>query len=488
MKKLIILVFSILLLSSFMIVYAVDTNTSDVSIKFQKNRHYNGSFTDVSKDEWFYEDVVAAYEYGLIDGLTDTTFSPNGDITIAQAIKLASCLHSIYYYGELNFKQSIPWYKTYLDYALNNDIIANSNVIGDALDYDAPATRFEFIQILAGAFPGDALTEINIVTAIPDVINYLYSNGLSGESVYKFYRAGILTGTDEKGSFSSNYKIKRNEVAAIVVRMANPEMRKHFNLPEPIILPVSDLKISYSQDDYDEIFSNDGLIEQVPIIFDGNDAVLTWSNSAMDNYRRKDLISDNQNDYWETHRIYYSVFVDSELYYSTSKRSASLSNLPKGKTVTIEVIPQIIINPINEVLYGEATNLTITTPEPKISEPAHLIDGYGYDPIYGASINSADGVDLRWSGANNTGKTLKYYTAHLSFWNAVLDPAYDEITGMASKDVKYVGPVQNGGGMTILGIVTYNSSCSFIKIEAFTVEYMDGTTERIPYNHIVKVK
>lgn len=45
------------------------------------------------------------------------------------------------------------------------------------------------------------------------------------EAVYSFYRAGILNGTDAKGTFNRTGNIKRSEVAAIVVRMMNPEQR-----------------------------------------------------------------------------------------------------------------------------------------------------------------------------------------------------------------------------------------------------------------------
>lgn len=37
--------------------------------------------TDVSPDDWFYEDVAKAYQMGAITGTSDTTFSPNAYIT-----------------------------------------------------------------------------------------------------------------------------------------------------------------------------------------------------------------------------------------------------------------------------------------------------------------------------------------------------------------------------------------------------------------------
>lgn len=44
--------------------------------------------------------------------------------------------------------------------------------------------------------------------------------------IYAFYRAGILTGSDAKGTFRAASTIKRSEVAAIVLRMFDTTARK----------------------------------------------------------------------------------------------------------------------------------------------------------------------------------------------------------------------------------------------------------------------
>lgn len=41
-------------------------------------------FTDVHKDDWFYDDVECAYNDGIIQGITDTTFEPNKPLTRAE--------------------------------------------------------------------------------------------------------------------------------------------------------------------------------------------------------------------------------------------------------------------------------------------------------------------------------------------------------------------------------------------------------------------
>ena len=43
-------------------------------------------FTDVLESDWFYDDVVFAYENGLFSGTSDTTFSPNASMTRAMLV------------------------------------------------------------------------------------------------------------------------------------------------------------------------------------------------------------------------------------------------------------------------------------------------------------------------------------------------------------------------------------------------------------------
>jgi hypothetical protein len=187
------------------------------------NTYHSGQFSDIPSAKWYAPYVQAAYEYGLMNGQTSQTFAPDSNLTVAEAVKLAACLHSIYYTGKTGLSNGDPWYKTYVDYALENGILAS-----EFPDYEANATRSEFAVILAGALPEEALAVYNKVDdgAIPDVpSDYGYS-----AQVYKLYRAGILTGSDAKGSFYPNQYIKRSEVSAIITRMANAGFRQKLTL------------------------------------------------------------------------------------------------------------------------------------------------------------------------------------------------------------------------------------------------------------------
>ena len=65
--------------------YTVDKLTVSTRIEIEFT---NGTlpFTDVRESDWFYDDVVFAYENGLFSGTSDTTFSPNTSMTRAMLV------------------------------------------------------------------------------------------------------------------------------------------------------------------------------------------------------------------------------------------------------------------------------------------------------------------------------------------------------------------------------------------------------------------
>ena len=182
----------------------------------------SAAFADVPDSAWYAENVAKAYELGLIKGVSETEFNPDGKITLAETIALACRLHSSHSGTEHEFVQGDVWYEVYVDYAAENGIIEKYA----STNYSAAATRVQFAEIFAAALPLNALRAINDIRPgqIPDVAR--------NESVYLLYNAGVLTGSDDNGTFLPDTTIKRSEVAAIVTRMADESLRQRFSLSD----------------------------------------------------------------------------------------------------------------------------------------------------------------------------------------------------------------------------------------------------------------
>ncbi len=184
------------------------------------------TFKDVSVNDWFYENVNTAVELGLMVGISDNEFAPNGKVTLAMAVTLASRVHSIYMKDGEQFKTTQgDWYRPYVDYAKEKKIIA------EEMNWDNDATRLEIAQIFSKSLPQDALKVINDIedNAIP-YITSSYSYSPVSTPIYMLYRAGIIIGSDEKGIFYPNATISRAEISAITSRLIRDDLRQKITL------------------------------------------------------------------------------------------------------------------------------------------------------------------------------------------------------------------------------------------------------------------
>ncbi len=179
-------------------------------------------FEDVELNAWYYDDVKFAVSSGLLNGKTATRFAPSENLTYAEAVKLAACMHQKALNGSVTLQNGDPWYKPFVDYAKANGIITKE------YDWDASATRGGYIEIFVKALPN--LQDKNEVPdgIIPDVpMDNKYA-----PSIYKFYRAGIIQGVDSEYNCLPEENVERGAVAAILSRMMQEEKRLAFNITE----------------------------------------------------------------------------------------------------------------------------------------------------------------------------------------------------------------------------------------------------------------
>lgn len=169
-------------------------------------------FEDVSQDDWFYNYVCEAYNFGFINGRTQSTFCPYENLTIAEAFKLADMLFINIMKLDVSLQNGNPWYTEYIEFASKYNILDN-----EYSDYNKPITRREFVHIFYNAIPPQNLFEYLEFQdgCIPDVADDdpYYSQ------IYSFYRSGILTGKDSQHRFYPDDCILRSEVCAVLMRI-----------------------------------------------------------------------------------------------------------------------------------------------------------------------------------------------------------------------------------------------------------------------------
>lgn len=265
----------------------------------QQNTYGDYTYVDVSPDDWYYYYVGFAYEYGIMTGTADGVFSPGGKLTVAEAITVAARLNAAYYGNTIDMSAGghvsaaalddtehysypatgdagfgtgadvdggakighyvradalgavthsltdMTWFTPYLKYVAGQGIIYENQFSGR---YTEPATRSELAYLLYRALPS-CYSKINSITPIPDV-----PQGSSYQfEILSLYEAGVITGNDEYGTFYPRSSIVRSEVAAMVSRAVNSDLRVKFSLNPNI--PMKPLFFSWRYPSYGAEYS-----------------------------------------------------------------------------------------------------------------------------------------------------------------------------------------------------------------------------------------
>lgn len=116
-------------------------------------------FTDLTAASWAISDIRTAYDLGIINGMTETTFEPNSNVTYEQALKMIVC--ALNYGEQANAVQAtvsnMPWYYGYMQTARNLGLVENISVIETK-----PAKRKEIAQMIYNALDVYMLEKVEV--------------------------------------------------------------------------------------------------------------------------------------------------------------------------------------------------------------------------------------------------------------------------------------------------------------------------------------
>ncbi len=215
-------------------------------------------FTDVAPDAWYAPYVEICVADGLMEGVGDGKFTPDGPVNEDEAIVMAARVLWHADGGEGPLPQGPTpeemvrrmgddaeyWFQYGADTAQWMSELWSWDGLCYLLsrvheeDYDLPlylttypATRSGFFHALAFAAQGLELPAINEIDQVPGA-------RARDEDLLRLYRAGILTGTDAYGSFSGQQALTRAEAAAALARLLRPELRLSFR-PESMDYPYT---------------------------------------------------------------------------------------------------------------------------------------------------------------------------------------------------------------------------------------------------------
>ena len=175
-------------------------------------------FTDVAEDAWYHDYVYDLVYRGVVNGMTATTYEPEGKLTRAQFVKLLACSLADAetlktYEGQHPFKDSEGhWAEAYIAWAKDKGIV--EGVSATEFDPEAPITREQMATIFGRyalkqgiELPKDAAP----AESFPDADKI---SEYAREFVELMRIAGILNGYED-GTFRPQNTATRAEAAKL---------------------------------------------------------------------------------------------------------------------------------------------------------------------------------------------------------------------------------------------------------------------------------
>ena len=165
------------------------------------------NYTDVKESDYFYVEVLFATEKGIINGIGNNEFNPQGILTVAQAIKISACINANFYEKDMPYDGGTHWVESFYTYALENGIIKETDFA--KTDFDKPITRDRLFYIFANTLPESEYIVINEKELAPqkDMADY----------VEKLFCAGIVVGNEN--GFELDENITRADTTILISRM-----------------------------------------------------------------------------------------------------------------------------------------------------------------------------------------------------------------------------------------------------------------------------
>ena len=175
-------------------------------------------FTDVAEDAWYHDYVYDLVYRGVVNGMTATTYEPEGKLTRAQFVKLLACSLADAetlktYEGKHPFKDSEDhWAEAYIAWAKDKGIV--EGVSATEFDPEAPITREQMATIF-GRYALKQGIELpksdNAAGSFPDADKI---SEYAREFVELMRIAGILNGYED-GTFRPQGNATRAEAAKL---------------------------------------------------------------------------------------------------------------------------------------------------------------------------------------------------------------------------------------------------------------------------------
>lgn len=197
-------------------------------------------FQDVPVDHWAYQQIERAYADGVIAGVSGNpeqgtgVFNPNGTLTMAQFMTIMGrAFYGNEMQAEIDKGNTSPWYAAAQNVANRHGLLdgANGSMTENITRYDMAAFMTNILKDKDAVMP-TAAEKTATQAKIGD-----FSKIPSGyrDAVTTVFFFGVISGTDQKGTFSGNNFMNRAQAAVVYGRLK--DVMDNFGGEQPPVEP-----------------------------------------------------------------------------------------------------------------------------------------------------------------------------------------------------------------------------------------------------------
>lgn len=178
------------------------------------------SFSDVTEGRWYHPAVTAVCQSGLMRGMGDGTFRPQGALTRAQLVQLLVNLENVTELdatADTGFSDVAPgsWYTGAIAWALEQGYVTGLN--DGTFRPNEPVTREQMCTILTRYLRDKGY---DVAGALPTFLDQDEIGNYAKESVAFCTAIGLIQGMGD-GTFSPKSETTRAQAATVLLRMVD---------------------------------------------------------------------------------------------------------------------------------------------------------------------------------------------------------------------------------------------------------------------------
>lgn len=170
-------------------------------------------FADIAASHWAYDDVMNMYKEGIISGITETTFDPDGTVTKGQ---FATLIVNLLGLPVGKAEDDAHWARVFADAANSAKLIDNNISFGTNADLDALITREEMASIIvkAAEYKNAGVPEYELAV----MSDFEKISQWARDDVNDAVILGIISGFED-GTFRPQDKATRAQAAVMMSKL-----------------------------------------------------------------------------------------------------------------------------------------------------------------------------------------------------------------------------------------------------------------------------